>query len=100
MKAPNGARVVCNSQGGGVVHLGWGRGRIVFSKNEETGELEWSDPNNCPDPDVQDIDREDKKGLLDKKIDQLSSEHSLHADDDRDDIKVKIAEQRFEESFQ
>tara|TARA_R100001377_G_scaffold80978_1_gene60199 strand:- start:2086 stop:2298 length:213 start_codon:yes stop_codon:yes gene_type:complete len=55
MKAPNGARVVCNSQGGGVVHLGWGRGRIVFSKNEETGQLEWSDPNNCPDPDVQDL---------------------------------------------
>tara|TARA_R110000764_G_scaffold170833_1_gene257785 strand:- start:325 stop:540 length:216 start_codon:yes stop_codon:yes gene_type:complete len=52
-KAPNGSRVVYNQNGGGVVHLGWGRGRIVFSKNEETGELEWSDPNNCPDPGVQ-----------------------------------------------
>lgn len=48
----------------------------------------------------EDIDREDKKGLLDKEITQLSIEHNLHADDDRDDIKVKIAEQRFEESFQ
>jgi|TARA_R110000803_G_scaffold41582_3_gene89309 hypothetical protein len=48
----------------------------------------------------QDIDSEDEKGLLDKKIDQISSEHSLHADDDRDDIKVIIAEERLEESFQ
>ena len=48
----------------------------------------------------EDIDREDEKGLLDKKIDQLSIEHNLHADDDRDDIKVRLAEERFEESFQ
>ena len=52
-KAPNGARVIYNQNGGGVVYLGWGRGRVVFSKNEETGELSWRDPNNCPDPDVQ-----------------------------------------------
>tara|TARA_R110000824_G_scaffold83578_3_gene209162 strand:+ start:379 stop:594 length:216 start_codon:yes stop_codon:yes gene_type:complete len=52
-KAPNGSRVVYNQNGGGVVHLGWGRGRIVFSKNEETEELEWRDPNDCPDPYVQ-----------------------------------------------
>ena len=48
----------------------------------------------------QDIDSEDKKGLLDEKIDQISKEHNLHADDDRDDIKVKIAEEVYEESFQ
>ena len=53
MKAPNGARVVRNSDGSGTVYLGWGRGRIIFTKNKETGELEWSDPNNCPDPNVQ-----------------------------------------------
>ena len=47
-----------------------------------------------------DIDSEDKKGLLDEKIDQISKEHNLHADDDRDDIKVKIAEEVYEESFQ
>jgi len=55
MKAPNGAKVVCNSDGSGTVYLGWGRGRIVFTKNKETGELEWSDPSNCPDPNVQDL---------------------------------------------
>ena len=55
IKAPNGARVIYNQNGGGVVYLGWGRGRVVFSKNEETGELSWRDPNNCPDPDVQDL---------------------------------------------
>jgi len=48
----------------------------------------------------QDIDDEDEKGLLDEKIDQISKEHNLHADDDRDDIKVKIAEERVQESFQ
>ena len=48
----------------------------------------------------QDIDDEDEKGLLDEKIDQISKEHGLHADDDRDDIKVKIAEEVYEESFQ
>ena len=48
----------------------------------------------------QDIDSEDEKGLLDKEITQLSIEHNLHADDDRDDIKVRLAEERFEESFQ
>tara|TARA_R110000824_G_scaffold201595_1_gene385621 strand:- start:106 stop:318 length:213 start_codon:yes stop_codon:yes gene_type:complete len=53
MKAPNGARVVRNSDGSGTVHLGWGRGRIIFTKNKETGELEWSDPSNCPDPNIQ-----------------------------------------------
>ena len=47
-----------------------------------------------------DIDSEDKKGLLDDKINKLAREHSLHADDDRDDIKVKIAEERVQESFQ
>ena len=40
----------------------------------------------------QDIDSEDEKGLLDDKINKLAKEHSLHADDDRDDIKVKIGE--------
>ena len=48
----------------------------------------------------QDIDSEDKKGLLDDKINTLAKEHNLHADDDRDDIKVKIAEEVYEESFQ
>ena len=48
----------------------------------------------------QDIDSEDEKGLLDDKINKLAREHSLDADDDRDDIKVKIAEEVFEESFQ
>ena len=48
----------------------------------------------------QDIDSEDEKGLLDEKIDQISKEHGLDADDDRDDIKVKIAEERVQESFQ
>ena len=48
----------------------------------------------------QDIDSEDKKGLLDDKINKLAREHSLHADDDRDDINVKIAEERVQESFQ
>jgi hypothetical protein len=48
----------------------------------------------------QDIDDEDEKGLLDNKINKLAKEHNLHADDDRDDIKVKIAEERVQESFQ
>ena len=48
----------------------------------------------------QDIDDEDEKGLLDEKIDQISKEHNLHADDDRDDIITKIAEERVQESFQ
>lgn len=48
----------------------------------------------------QDIDSEDEKGLLDDKINKLAKEHGLDADDDRDDIKVKIAEEVFEESFQ
>ena len=43
---------------------------------------------------------EDEKGLLDDKINTLAKEHNLHADDDRDDIKVKIAEEVYEESFQ
>ena len=47
----------------------------------------------------QDIDDEDEKGLLDDKINKLAKEHSLHADDERDDIKVKIAEERLRESF-
>ena len=47
----------------------------------------------------QDIDDEDEKGLLDSKINKLSKEQGLHADDDRDDIKVKIAEERVRESF-
>ncbi len=47
----------------------------------------------------QDIDDEDEKGLLDSKINKLSKEQGLHADDDRDDIKVKIAEERLRESF-
>ena len=37
---------------------------------------------------------------LDDKINKLAREHSLHADYDRDDIKVKIAEEVYEESFQ
>ena len=48
----------------------------------------------------EDIDREDKKGLLDDEINQLSIEHRLHPDDDREDILTKLAEQRLEESFQ
>lgn len=48
----------------------------------------------------QDIDREDKKSLLDDEINQLSIEHRLHPDDDREDILTKLAEQRLEESFQ
>ena len=48
----------------------------------------------------EDIDREDEKGLLDKEITQLSIEHNLHADDDREGILIKLAEQRLEESFQ
>ena len=48
----------------------------------------------------QDLDSADEKGLLDEKIDQISKEHGLDADDDRDDIKVKIAEEVYEESFQ
>jgi hypothetical protein len=48
----------------------------------------------------QDIDREDKKGLLDDEINQLSIEHRLHPDDDREDILTKLSEQRLEESFQ
>tara|TARA_R100001244_G_scaffold60223_2_gene50735 strand:- start:623 stop:811 length:189 start_codon:yes stop_codon:yes gene_type:complete len=48
----------------------------------------------------QDIDSEDEKGLLDDKINKLAKEHGLDADDDRDDIKVKIAEERVQESFQ
>ena len=47
----------------------------------------------------QDIDDEDEKGLLNDKIDTLAKDHGLHADDDRDDIKVKIAEERLRESF-
>ena len=47
----------------------------------------------------QDIDDEDEKGLLDSKINKLAKEQGLHADDDRDDIKVKIAEERVRESF-
>jgi hypothetical protein len=48
----------------------------------------------------QDLDSADEKGLLDDKINTLAKEHNLHADDDRDDIKVKIAEEVYEESFQ
>tara|TARA_R110000803_G_scaffold95194_2_gene162987 strand:+ start:686 stop:874 length:189 start_codon:yes stop_codon:yes gene_type:complete len=48
----------------------------------------------------EDIDREDKKGLLNDEINQLSIEHSLDADDDREGILIKLAEQRLEESFQ
>ena len=48
----------------------------------------------------EDIDSKDNKGLLDDKINTLAEEHRLHPDDDRDDIKVKIAEEVFEESFQ
>lgn len=48
----------------------------------------------------EDIDREDKKGLLNDEINQLSIEHNLDADDDREGILIKLAEQRLEESFQ
>jgi len=48
----------------------------------------------------QDLDSADEKGLLDDKINTLAKEHGLDADDDRDDIKVKIAEEVYEESFQ
>ena len=48
----------------------------------------------------QDIDSEDKKGLLVDKINEVAREHSLDVDDDRDEIITKIAEERVQESFQ
>jgi uncharacterized coiled-coil protein SlyX len=39
---------------------------------------------------------EDEKGLIDDEINQLSFETGLHADDERDDILQRIAEDRFE----
>ena len=41
--------------------------------------------------------KDDSHGVL--NILTVNVEHSLHADDDRDDIKVKIAEERVRESF-
>ena len=48
----------------------------------------------------EDLDAEDKKGLLVDKINEVAREHSLDVDDDRDDIITKIAEERVQESFQ
>jgi len=39
---------------------------------------------------------EDKKGSIDGEINRIAFETGLHADDDRDDILQKIAEDRFE----
>ena len=48
----------------------------------------------------EDLDAEDKKGLLVDKINEVAREHSLDVDDDRDEIITKIAEERVQESFQ
>ena len=48
----------------------------------------------------EDLNREDKKGLLVDKINEVAREHSLDVDDDRDEIITKIAEERVQESFQ
>ena len=48
----------------------------------------------------EDLDAEDKKGLLGDKINEAAREHSLDVDDDRDEIITKIAEERVQESFQ
>ena len=48
----------------------------------------------------EDLDAEDKKGLLGDKINEVAREHSLDVDDDRDEIITKIAEERVQESFQ
>ena len=48
----------------------------------------------------EDLDAEDKKGLLVDKINEVAREHSLDVDDDRNEIITKIAEERVQESFQ
>ena len=48
----------------------------------------------------EDLDAEDKKGLLVDKINEVAREHRLDVDDDRDEIITKIAEERVQESFQ
>ena len=46
----NGAKVQYGINGKGSVYLGWGRGRIYFKKDMETGEIEWWDPSASQDP--------------------------------------------------
>ena len=48
----NGAKVQHGINGKGSVYLGWGRGRIHFKKDLETGEINWWDPSAGQDPTV------------------------------------------------
>jgi hypothetical protein len=48
----NGAKVQYGINGKGSVYLGWGRGRIYFKKDLETGEINWWDPKASQDPTV------------------------------------------------
>ena len=43
---------------------------------------------------MQEVDAEDKQGLLEQEIFTYETRLGLHADDDRDEILYQIAEQR------
>ena len=45
----------------------------------------------------EDVDMEEKDGLLTETINQVAKDHNLHADDDLEEIKEIIAEERYEE---
>ena len=45
----------------------------------------------------EDVDMEEKNGLLAETINQVAKDHNLHADDDLEEIKEIIAEERYEE---
>lgn len=46
---------------------------------------------------MQEVEAEDKKGLLEQEIFTYETRLGLHADDDRDEILFEIAEQRARE---
>ena len=50
----------------------------------------------------QDLDSEEKSGSLDGKIKKMAKKHNLDTNDpeEHEEIIIKIAEERFQESFQ